>query len=178
MQKKLLGALLLALTLCACGSKGAPPEQIREPAGKTASMYAATISAVVDGDTLKIKFDDARPAGCAVQETVRLVGVNTPELYHEPPEYYAQEARDYTNQWWKTCVKIELDTVSAMRDKYGRLLAYVYVQNYSAPLNLLLIKNGFGRYYGNFAFMSERMTTFARAEQKAKTAKLGLWKRG
>jgi endonuclease YncB( thermonuclease family) len=147
------------------------------PGVSAEEYYHAVITAVVDGDTVKIRFTEAIPGECAGEERVRLIGVNTPELTTKPPEYFAQEARDYTNRFWRSPVLIRFDEVSARRDVYGRLLAYVYISNLSGDnlLNLMLIENGYGRYYGNFDFEPSFMRDFLSAEIKAKTNKRGLW---
>jgi micrococcal nuclease len=138
--------------------------------------YPAQITAVVDGDTVKIRFAGAIPLNCKRAETVRLIGVDTPELHKQPPDYYAQEARDFTNKYWKADVVLAFDKASGMRDKYGRLLAYVYVPGESQPLNLLLIGGGLGFYYGYFAFEKDKMQKFSNAEAEAKAARKGMWK--
>jgi micrococcal nuclease len=137
-----------------------------------------TITAVVDGDTLKIQFDGYIPPGCKKTETVRLIGVDTPELTTNPPQFFAVEAREFTNQFWKSRVTIEFDRVSERRDKYGRLLAYVYVRGRSIPFNLLLIDEGYGRYYGAFKFEPARMVQFEKAEVSAKLKHKGMWGTG
>jgi len=135
----------------------------------------AVISAVVDGDTVDVVFGNP-PEGCGKKERVRLIGVNTPELTKDPPEYYAEEARDFTDKWWGANVRIVFDRVSSRRDVYGRLLAYVYLED-GTLFNELLIREGCGRYYGNFAFEEERMKAFSLAEEEARKAKKGLWGR-
>jgi micrococcal nuclease len=144
--------------------------------GGTRPDYYGTVTAVIDGDTLAIRFDDEKPDGCSWQERVRLIGVDTPELYTEPPEYYAQEARDFACQILRRQVRIEFDTVSARRDRYGRLLAYIYVPEHALSLNELLIEEGYGYYYGYFAFEGDKMQQFQYAEEDARIRKRGLWK--
>jgi len=137
------------------------------------SEIHAVISAVVDGDTIDVVFSKP-PKGCGETERVRLIGVNTPELTKSPPEYYAEEARNFTNRWWRDSVRVEFDKVSALRDYYGRLLAYIYVDN-GRLLNKLLISEGCGRYYGYFNFETERMKEFAEAEEEARKEEKGIW---
>jgi hypothetical protein len=57
----------------------------------------AVISAVADGDTVDAAFGNP-PEGCGQKERVRLIGVNTPELTKDPPEYYAEEARELNDR--------------------------------------------------------------------------------
>lgn len=55
--------------------------------------YPAIITSVIDGDTVTIRFNtDILPSGCNRTEKVRLIGINTPELTINPPEYYAKNA--------------------------------------------------------------------------------------
>lgn len=147
------------------------------PIPKTDTHYhTARITAVVDGDTVKIQFTDAKPDECEWNEKVRLIGVDTPELYTKPPEYFAVEARDYVNQYYQKDILFEFDTVSARRDRYSRLLGYIYIDGSPYSLNEELIEEGYGYYYDVFAFDRDRMIDFADAEKRAKQNKKGLWK--
>ena len=177
MKKLKLFAIFLPffLSLLSC----AKPGDYSEPSNKNNHVfYQAKILSVVDGDTVKIKFLDEIPEGCARKETVRLIGVNTPELnLHKPSEaeYYAQEAYEFTNTFYQKDVKIELDDISALRDKYSRLLAYVHLNN-KTILNKLLIEEGYGRYYDAFKFNKKYMKDFEKAELSANLKKKGMWR--
>lgn len=158
--------LLLIIISCAIGQHG-----------NSTRWYKAKVVAVIDGDTIKVQMlDTTLPTGWSRIERVRLIGVNTPELTTKPPQYYAQEARRYTDQFYAQTVYLELDTVSAERDKYGRLLAYVYNDASAMPINKQLIAGGYGRYYGVFQFNPERMYEFQKMEEYARQNKYGLWK--
>lgn len=140
-------------------------------------LYPAKITAVIDGDTVKIQFKNDRPENCEKNEIVRLIGVNTPELnlYKDTEaEYFAEEAFLYTNRYYKEEVNIQLDNISAMRDKYGRLLAYVWLCN-STLLNKNLIEDGYGRYYNIFLFNEKLMKEFSDAEILAIQEEKGIW---
>lgn len=164
MKKLLLIGFVLFLSSFLFGCGFLEPESVNV-------NYKAKIIAVVDGDTIKIRFDDLTPVGCERTEIVRLIGVNTPEL--KGNEYYAQEARAFTNRYWNSECEVEFDDVSAMRDKYGRLLAYVFISTFC--LNEKLIYEGYGYYYDVFNFNVGRMQMFRLAEDSAKTNKRGLW---
>lgn len=138
-------------------------------------LYGRIIS-VIDGDTVKIQFTNNGTI-CHETETVRLVGVNCPELnLHKDaePEPYAIEARDYTNQFYQSEVIFYFDDVSDKRDKYSRLLGYVLLDN-GKMLNCELIMEGLGVYYSNFKFESKTMELFELAEENAKKNKKGMW---
>lgn len=153
---------------------------VRQESSKTAGeilLYPAKITAAVDGDTVRIQFLGDIPEDCSEKETVRLIGVNTPELNlykDEEPEYFSEEAYRYTNSYYKEEVLIELDEVTGLRDRYGRLLAYVWLCN-TTMLNKNLIEDGYGRYYDAFPFRSEYMCEFLLAETDARQNKRGMW---
>ncbi len=139
--------------------------------------YSAIITSVIDGDTVTIRFNsDILPSGCSRTERVRLIGINTPELTINPPEYYAEEARDFLNQYYLTPITIKFDSVSDRRDRYGRLLAYIYEQdNPFDSINWRILYDGYGYFYGIFAFETEKMKEFKTAETDARINKRGLW---
>lgn len=163
----LIIAGIFLLSSCAAGAE--PDDNF--------SLYPAKIVSVIDGDTVKVAFTDEIPHGCEETETVRLIGVNTPELNRcndEEPEYYALEAYMYTNCYYGGSVFIELDDVSSLRDKYGRMLAYVWLAS-GTMLNKNLIEDGYGFFYGYFKFNSDYMDSFFLAEQNARQEKKGMW---
>ena len=97
---------------------------------------------VVDGDTIILSNG----------EKVRLIGVDTPETVrpNTPVEYYGKEASAFTKKMVEgQPVKLEYDL--QQRDKYGRLLAYVYLMD-GTFLNAEIIKQGYGHAYARFPF--------------------------
>ena len=127
---------------------------------------------VVDGDTLDIDAADGeRPT-----TRIRLIGVDTPETKHPTvgPMYFGQEATAFTRQSAEgRRVVILLDTVSAERDRYGRLLAYVTLPD-GRILNEELIRGGFG--YADLRFEHGRFDDFVRLMDAAMEQKAGLWR--
>ncbi len=99
---------------------------IAPPAGELA--YVIKVS---DGDTLDVRFSDGS------EERLRLLDVDTPETVHpdKPVQCYGPEASAYTKQQLcgtdsgKNCVGIGVYVEQAGREKYGRLLAYVWTQD-------------------------------------------------
>lgn len=140
------------------------------------TYYMGTIYSVIDGDTIKVTFANI-PEDCEQIETIRLIGVDTPELNlnkDKEPEYFAQEAKEYTNLQWRKIVYVQIDPNFPTRDKYGRLLGYVYLENDNL-LNQLLIQNGYGKYYDAFEFNNDYMHLFEEAQKEAQINKLGIW---
>jgi len=119
---------------------------------------------VVDGDTIVLRNG----------EKVRLIGVDTPETKHpsKPVEYYGKEATAFTNKMvGGKVVTLKYDV--QQRDKYGRLLAYVYLMD-GTFLNAEIIKQGYGHVYTKAPF--KYLEQFRQYEQEAREAKRGLWK--
>lgn len=145
--------------------------------GTDTISYEAEIIKVIDGDTIEVQFCKEKPNNCNTIERIRLIGVNTPELnlYKDAaPEYYALEAYYYTKKYTGEKVYIEMDSISQIRDKYSRLLAYVWLCNYTM-LNINIIEDGYGYFYDYFEFNPEYMKNFCEAEKKAEAEKKGLW---
>lgn len=146
---------------------------IAENAGENA--VTAFVEAVMDGDTVKVSFNEV-PDGCEAEEKVRFIGVNTSELYTDPPEYFAREAYEYTDSnLWHRVVRLEFDGDTSFRDRYGRILAYVYVDGSDVSINEKLLVEGYAEYYGYFDFNKVMMSRFKEDEACAKRNKKGRW---
>jgi micrococcal nuclease len=147
-----------------------------------AETVTATVTDVVDGDTVEVRLADGRA------ETVRLVGVDTPEVRAEnqPGEYEGvpdsadgvdclrragREGSAYaTARLDGAEVTLAFDPRTDRRGGYGRLLAYVYVDGRN--LNHELVAAGHARVYETeFAFRGP----FRDSESAAQSAARGLW---
>ena len=123
---------------------------------------------VADGDTLTVQFDDGE------EETIRFLDVDTPETVHPtlPEECYGAQASDFTKTLMGQRVRIEEEG----RDRYGRLLAYVWTtaDEGGQLWNVRLLEEGLAVYndYGNPGQYAD--ITRAAAEQ-AMLAGVGLW---
>ena len=121
---------------------------------------------VIDGDTIIVEIDGK-------QERVRLIGVDTPETVHpsKPVEYFGKEASEFTKRMVEG-KKVRLEFDWQKRDKYGRLLAYVYLPD-GTFLNAEIIKQGYGFAYTRFPF--KYLEEFRQYERKARENSRGLW---
>jgi micrococcal nuclease len=134
-----------------------------------ASPNSATVKHVVDGDTIDIAIGGNT-------ERVRLIGINTPETKHPTKglECFGPEASAYTQQLLPkgTALRVERDIEA--RDKYGRLLLYVYIADSNVFVNLDLVLQGYARpmvFEPNTAHKSD----FAQAATQAELHNVGLW---
>jgi len=123
---------------------------------------------VADGDTLTVRFDDGE------EETLRLLDIDTPETVHpsKPEECFGAQASDYTKGLMGQRVRVEEEG----RDRYGRLLSYVWNgdDEDSVLWNVRLLEEGLAVYndYGN----PGRYADISRAAaEKALLAGVGLW---
>jgi endonuclease YncB( thermonuclease family) len=126
---------------------------------------------VVDGDTIDI---DA-PDGMKASTRIRLWGVDTPETVKPgtPPMYFGHEASEYTKSRVNhKPVRVVL-APNTTRDKYDRLLAYVYPAGSDGMLNEDIISGGYG--YVDSRFSHPWKERFIQLENRARKAKLGLW---
>jgi micrococcal nuclease len=141
-----------------------------------------TVVDVVDGDTLDVRYANGST------DTVRLLGVDTPEVYSEndPAEYEGipttEAGRDCLRAAGEDAtafverrlagatVELVLDQSADRRDRYDRLLAYVVHENWT--LNYRLVARGHARVYDS-TFRYE--DAFYAAEARAQSERRGLW---
>ena len=126
-------------------------------------------SKCVDGDTIKVLIKNK-------EYTVRMLAIDTPESVHpkKRKEYYGKEAGDYTCDKVKNANKLELeyDDKSDKKDKYNRILAYVFVDGYL--LEDLLVTNG----YAEVAYLYDDYKYADLLKDKESVAKvkgIGIW---
>jgi micrococcal nuclease len=128
------------------------------------SSQAYRVARVIDGDTLLLEGG----------HRVRLIGVDTPETKHpqRPAEPLGPEATKFVRQQigGKT-VTLQFDR--ERRDRYRRILAFVYVDG--RLLNEELIREGYGRAMLNYPYSRQMKRRFAEAERQAREAKRGIW---
>lgn len=127
---------------------------------------AAVVKRVVDGDTLLLK--DGR--------RIRLLGVDTPETKKPdtPVEPFGPEACAFTRDHVEgKPVRLQFDKERV--DKYGRVLAFVYRDEWF--LNEALIREGYGRALTQYPYSESMKRRFRAAEKEARREKRGIWSR-
>jgi micrococcal nuclease len=162
------GSLAVALAFVIPGIAACRPDDVGPPS--TVPAPAGTVSArvtrVTDGDTFH-----AVENGSA--ETVRLIGVDTPEVdwYGGEGECFGPEAARYAQDRLSgRSVGLAFDR--DLRDPYGRLLAYVTLG--SELFNLTLVEEGYAVTL-EVPPNTARAEQFDEAEASARERRVGLW---
>lgn len=129
----------------------------------------AKVTRVIDGDTIEVDLNGKT-------EKIRFIGVDTPETVHPTRgvESYGKEASDYTKKALSgKSVGLEFDVQE--RDNYGRVLAYVWLNN--QLFNEVLVREGYAQvstYPPNVKYVDR----FTSAQQQAISSNKGLWSTG
>lgn len=111
-----------------------------------------------------------------VEEKVRLIGVNTPESVdpRRPVQCFGKIASHHTADLLPPDTPVRLVRDAEPRDRYGRLLAYVYRGRDGLFVNLELVSDGYAVAYP-FPPNTAHRREFADAERAARTSATGLW---
>ena len=119
---------------------------------------------VIDGDTFVL----------AGGEKVRLIGVDTPETVHpsKPVEFFGKEASAFTRRMLDG-KKVRLEFDVQRRDRYGRLLGYVYLED-GTFLNAELVRQGYAQ-VATYPPNVKHTDLFVKLQREAREAGRGLW---
>lgn len=158
------------------------PEHKRRPQGESEEQARAwdtekyhgkvfAVSNVVDGDTIDIDVPD----GEYEHTRIRLWGIDTPES--KSPKvgvmYFGPEAAEYTRKVaLGRDVRIFLDEGNRTRGYYGRVLAYVQLED-KRFLNEVLVAEGYA--YADVRFRHSNYNKYKQLESAARGRKKGLW---
>ncbi|HEX7259395.1 MAG TPA: thermonuclease family protein [Candidatus Saccharimonadia bacterium] len=126
------------------------------------------VTSVSDGDTIIVTI-------AGKPEIIRLIGIDTPETKdpRKPVQCFGKAASAHAQTLLdRKVVRLEGDPANNDRDKYRRLLRYVYLPD-GTLVNQYMIKNGFAFAYTLFPFT--KMQEFRAAEREARAANRGLW---
>lgn len=153
---------LAAALLGSCGDAG--PE-----GGAGADPGAARVVRVVDGDTVVVEL-------AGREERVRLIGVDTPESVdpRRPVECFGKEAAAFTESLLPEGTPVRLVRDVEARDRYDRLLAYVYRAADDLFVNAELVRQGYAQPLTippNVAHAEQFVALAAEARAEAR----GLW---
>lgn len=168
-----IAAMALTLTVTACAVSPSTPDALPAPDGLR--LAHGTVVRVVDGDTAHVLVG-------GVNEKVRFIGIDTPEdtSTHEP---YGAQATAYT----RAAIdgrEVWLETDAELRDRYGRLLAYVWLEPPASTetsevlgkmLNAKLVAEGYAQIY-TFPPNVKYAEVFLAAQRDARERGAGLWR--
>lgn len=141
----------------------------QEEANQSVILQDNYVTRVIDGDTFVIKVNGE-------EERIRLLGINTPEMDDERAivKCLAQKATEKAQELVEgKQVRLQSDNSQSNKDRYGRLLRYVFLED-NTNVNLELIKQGYAYEYtydAPYLFQDE----FKLAQNSAEHQKLGLW---
>jgi micrococcal nuclease len=135
----------------------------------TATDGTATVTEVDDGDTIEVDLGGQ-------EETIRMLGIDTPETHHptQPVECFGAEATARTEELLPEGTRVRLVRDVEARDRFGRLLAYVYRAEDDLFVNLDLAEHGFAAAL-DIAPNGAHATELGGAVSRARAAGIGLW---
>lgn len=174
-------ALTAVLVLSGCGlgpsNRALPvdPPATNPPASTAAGpapdeIGAGTVTRVVDGDTMEVTADGGG------EVTVRVLGIDTPETKdpRRAVQCWGPQASQFaTDTLLGESVRLAGDPTQATRDRYGRLLAYVYLPD-GSNFSVLAAAAGAARAYV-YDVPDTAHPAITAAADEARTARRGLW---
>ena len=125
---------------------------------------------VVDGDTIHISYNGK-------DEKVRFIGLDTPETKdpRKPIQCFGREATAKMTEFAENKnIRLEFDKTQGERDKYGRILAFVYNED-NKNLAYEMIRQGYGNEYTYNSNPYKYQNEFKEAARKAREENKGLW---
>lgn len=158
---------LIGLVAAACG-RPATPATAPLPGGGTGLV--AHVDDVTDGDTVTLRIAGAEP------ERARLLGIDTPETVKPgtPVACFGPEASARTKALLPEGTEVLVQRDAEARDRYGRLLVYLWRRSDGLFVNRSLLAEGYATTL-SIAPNTARRTELAAAERAARQAGAGLW---
>ena len=156
------------ITIDTKGKDGVAEEKSSNVTAENEADKPFKVLSVIDGDTIKIDYFGS-------EEYVRLIGVNTPEIDgpYTKLECFGNEASGFTRSYLEgQWITIERDPSQANRDKYDRLLRYVYLAG--VDFGGYIIEQGYGYEY-TYNNSYNRRALYASYQDEAKSNESGLW---
>jgi micrococcal nuclease len=126
------------------------------------------VEEVVDGDTIKVIYHGELT-------TVRILNIDTPEVRGQKGEQlYGAEASNYAKKWLEgKKIRIEISAKDQPYDRYGRLLAYVFVDD--RLYEEMIVREGLARVAYLFEPDLKYVDRLKKAEEQARKEKKNIW---
>lgn len=135
----------------------------------TINPNLATVIKIVDGDTINVKIGGE-------EATVRLIGIDSPEVVdpRKSVQCFGKEASEKIKELINSKnVILTPDSTQDNKDKYSRLLRYVYLED-GTFINQKMIEGGYAYEY-TYDIPYKYQTEFKEAQKQAESKKFGLW---
>ena len=143
--------------------------------GHPAKRQKARVVRVVDGDTVKVKIHrrHKRP----LRRTVRMIGIDTPEVYGGKECGGPKASRSLKRMLRKRArVTLVRDRSQDNKDRYGRILRYVIRRKGRVDVNRRQVWRGWAKVYVYQHDPFNRVRSYRKAARKAKRHDRGVWK--
>ncbi len=165
LARRLPAALLLLLAAACTRTTG--PRPVALPGG--GSGLPATIAHVVDGDTVDLRIGGGT-------ERARLLGIDTPETVKpdSPVECFGPEASARTKELLPEGTAVVVQRDREARDRFGRLLVYLWRRRDHLFVNGALVRDGYARTL-SIAPNTSRQADLAAQLAAARASGAGLW---
>ena len=155
----LILALLFSCFSLLSGIHGAFSAGVGKVAGN-----AVQVKKIYDGDTIGVVLDGRF-------EKIRLIGIDAPELDQRP---WGRKAKEYLESLLAVAnSRISLEYDIEQRDKYGRILAYIWIQD-GRMLNEEMLEKGFAVLF-TFPPNVKYVDRLRAAQKKVRENKIGIW---
>ncbi len=141
-------------------------EESTEPSSE--GFIPVDLVKTIDGDTIRIMYEGK-------ERKLRYLLIDTPELNHKQQgtQPFAEEATKRNDELLKSGkLEIEFD-IGEREDKYGRMLAYVYIDGESVQQQL--VEEGLARVAYIYPPNTKHLDPFKNAEKKAQQEGIGIW---
>jgi micrococcal nuclease len=160
--------ILLFAALAAVGGGVVSLGGDKSDGSRSGGTLSGRVTKIVDGDTIHVALGGR-------DEKVRYIGMDTPETHKPgtPVQCFGRAASAYNARLLEGR-SVDLRTDAETRDRYGRLLAYVYRRPDGLFVNAELVRRGFATILTippNVAHADE----FLRLQRAARSAGRGLW---
>ncbi|EKD65151.1 MAG: hypothetical protein ACD_50C00175G0006 [uncultured bacterium] len=131
----------------------------------------ATVVKVIDGDTITVSINGKN-------EVVRIIGIDTPEVVdpRKKVECFGKEASEKAKVIFEEnkTVLLESDPTQGERDRYQRLLRYVWIDDDKTDFGKFMIGEGYASEY-TYIVPYKYQNEYKQVEIEASEAKRGLW---
>ncbi|MGN6575296.1 MAG: thermonuclease family protein [Nocardioides sp.] len=155
---------------CPCYVQKVLPLVGSSTTGPKAVVQRARVVYVVDGDTVDVRL------GSGAKRRVRLLGIDTPEVYGGVECGGPQASRSMKRMLPKgTRVKLTSDPSQDLKDRYGRLLRYVTKVSTGKDVNRRQVYKGLARVYVYAHHPFKRVDGYRKAQRQAKNHHAGIW---